>query len=112
MTITQPSLCMLVLSLEDNIRARDFISHHGTNESTPAESKKRGEYTVVVNQMRWKEIFQRWTEKDDASRCSSPTRRFTFFGEHERMLNPTPEWFAKSSKRGIYSSDTSLGQFF
>ena len=31
MTITQPSLCMLVLSLEDNIRARDFISHHGTS---------------------------------------------------------------------------------
>ena len=44
MTITQPSLCMLVLSLEDKIRARDFISHHGTNESTPAESKK-GEST-------------------------------------------------------------------
>ena len=31
MTITQTSLCMLVLSLEDNIRARDFISHRGTS---------------------------------------------------------------------------------
>lgn len=184
MTITQPSLCMLVLSLEDNIRARDFISHRGTsatNNSPRSTSylcvktkehkverrwpcyagynnwrrdqnnkkdrmlyserrstghieitilkeqifgrwlwqwkyscweQKRGEYTVVVNQMRWKEIFQRWTERDAASRCITPTRRFTFFGQHERILNPTPERFAKSSKRGIYTSDGSLGQFF